>query len=55
MTLCFDRSSGGAGYPEGKKTERSEGPESLRYIAQPFELFEIKGVRRTLDAHPSMT
>ena len=42
MTLCFDRSSGGAGYPEGKKTERSEGPESLRYIAQPFELFESK-------------
>ena len=35
--------SGGAGYPEAKKTERSEGPESFRYIArhkQPFKLFE---------------
>jgi|SRR5436305_1601017 hypothetical protein len=49
---------GRAGYPEGKKTGRSEGPESLRYIARSqvtVRAAGIKGVRRTLDGHPSMT
>ena len=49
---------GAVGYPEGKKTERSEGPESLRYIARSqatVRAVRIGGVRSALDAHPSMT
>src|SRR5689334_18573521 len=47
--------SGGAGYPEGKKTERSEGPESLRYIARSqatIRAVQIGGAR-AFDAHLS--
>jgi len=46
---CEHLSGGGSlqldRHPEGKKTGRSEGPESLRYITvhkQPFELLELK-------------
>src|ERR1043166_3435803 len=47
--------SGGAGYPEGKKTERSEGPEILRYIARSqatVRAVQIGGAR-AFDAHLS--